>query len=100
MLDADVDRRKVYGKAGAFRQTNYGHEYRTPSNFWIKNDKLRQWIFTQTQDALDFASNHADILMNDKVIGELIQDCINNHEENTADWLCNEFSIEVPIARQ
>jgi hypothetical protein len=31
-------RRKLYGKAGCYRPTDYGAEYRTLSNFWVKDE--------------------------------------------------------------
>lgn len=98
LLDSDTERRTIYGKAGAFRLTDYGHEYRTPSNFWIKSDTLRYWTFKQTIKALQFI-NHAknvDLLENNEEIGNMIQDAINNHDEIKADFLCQEFQIEVP----
>jgi hypothetical protein len=39
--DTDVIRRNLYGKAGACRYKPYGVEYRTLSNFWLKDKNLR-----------------------------------------------------------
>lgn len=42
-------RRMYYGGAGSFRETLYGIEYRTPSNFWIEKaeliEKMYDWTF-------------------------------------------------------
>jgi len=38
MVDRDpmqIERRKVYGKAGEYRMPKHGIEYRVPSNFWL-----------------------------------------------------------------
>jgi hypothetical protein len=43
MLDQSFEskrRRRFYGKAGCFRPTEYGLEYRTPSNFWLLSPAL------------------------------------------------------------
>jgi hypothetical protein len=48
MMDEDQSRRKLYGKAGAFRHTEYGFEYRTLSNFWLSRPELVEWAYTQT----------------------------------------------------
>jgi hypothetical protein len=45
-----VQRRENYGRAGEYRIPNHGIEYRTPSNFWLRNYTL-----------LDFVLNLADI---------------------------------------
>jgi hypothetical protein len=51
---ADQDgapRRQMYGKAGCFRPKTYGAEYRVLSNFWLKTDELKEWVFNTTQHA-------------------------------------------------
>lgn len=44
LIDPDLDRQQLYGKAGAFRYKEYGLEYRTPSNFWTRTKPLVSWI--------------------------------------------------------
>ena len=45
-------RKELYGKAGAFRPTSYGVEYRTLSNFWIKSPEIVSTIYFLTHNAL------------------------------------------------
>ena len=49
--DADVQRRELYGKAGAFRPKVYGLEYRTLSNMWLKTTELKQWAYRASIEA-------------------------------------------------
>jgi hypothetical protein len=47
MVDRDpgaVERRKAYGRAGEFRLPKHGLEYRTLSNFWIKDYRLLSFV--------------------------------------------------------
>lgn len=55
LMDEDTDRRKLYGRAGAMRPTDYGVEYRVLSNFWLKRPEYIDWVFTQTNRAVDKA---------------------------------------------
>lgn len=51
--DFDTKRRKMYGKAGAFRPKSYGLEYRTPSNAWLNyGDAMAGWIFDRAKAAV------------------------------------------------
>jgi hypothetical protein len=45
---ASQDRKRLYGKAGRFRPTAYGVEYRTPSNFWLSSPKMAELIYDLT----------------------------------------------------
>lgn len=50
--DTDIRRRRCYGKAGAFRPKSYGVEYRSPSNWWIWNQKRRKLVFKYAQKCM------------------------------------------------
>lgn len=48
LLDQDkgnIERRKVYGRAGEYRLPRHGLEYRTPSNFWLGSPLYLSFIF-------------------------------------------------------
>jgi len=55
------ERRKLYGKAGAFRPKPYGMEYRSPSNVWLRNTASIQSMFTMAYNAFNRLMNgHQD----------------------------------------
>lgn len=43
-MDPESKRRELYGQAGACRLKPYGVEYRTPSNVWLRDEKLMQMV--------------------------------------------------------
>ena len=47
-----VDRRQLYGKAGAHRNKDYGIEYRVLSNYWLQSPVTVMLMYYLTQDAL------------------------------------------------
>lgn len=95
LIDDDVNRRTLYGQAGSFRPKGYGLEYRTLSNFWVKNAELMDWVWDQVHRAwMDFSENDFEPpeVSEDTLVG-----CINNSVREEADNICREFNIEVPM---
>lgn len=44
-----IERRKLYGRVGEYRLPDYGLEYRTLSNFWLKHPALTTFVFEMTR---------------------------------------------------
>lgn len=63
LIDRDtsnIERRKVYGKAGEFRTPSYGLEYRTLSNFWLQSYQLMSMATGLARQAVIIVANDAD----------------------------------------
>jgi hypothetical protein len=84
------ERRKLYGKPGAFRYKPYGVEYRTLSNFWVFDDSLIRWAYEGTRRALEFVASGNKISQED---GELIQRAINHNCEESYAKLAKAYSL-------
>ena len=54
IIDPDKERRKLYGKAGAFRLTKYGFEYRTLSSYMMSKDSILNLIWDLLMLAINF----------------------------------------------
>lgn len=104
LIDRDagnIERRKVYGKAGEFRLPAHGLEYRTLSNFWLMSYPLMSLAFGLTRLAVQLMSDtkHAEYYeaFTSKVKGENIKKAINNNDAKLA--LKNFTAIE-PLIMQ
>lgn len=53
LKDSDTARRSLYGKAGCFRLTSYGFEYRTLSSYMMSSDELLSFVWDQIIKAID-----------------------------------------------
>lgn len=104
MMDEDQQRRKLYGKAGAYRDTEYGFEYRVISNFWLKRPELTEWAYTQTIRALNHAAkfgkpsskkdNYTDFIERYNLGNDIVK-CINKGNINLSHKLITHFDLDV-----
>ncbi|MEA3296183.1 MAG: hypothetical protein U9Q27_03545 [Patescibacteria group bacterium] len=73
-----IDRRQLYGKAGAHRPKEYGVEYRVLSNFWLKSPELVMLIYNLTKDTVKLVRNDKNKELINKIGKNQIQNIINN----------------------
>lgn len=90
LIDPDDRRRQLYGKAGCFRLTSYGVEYRTLSGYFISSDKLIGYCFDQIGEAIDFINKGNSAEM----VREEVQHCINNNDKEAAKALVSKFNLK------
>lgn len=103
LWDMDDTRRKVYGRAGAFRPKAYGLEYRTLSNAWCRRKSLARTVFKQTKRCFDHwygvkMKTWSDTLLQDRygayaeaVINEGFRDWPDDNPELARDIYLSEF---------
>lgn len=91
--DRDNERRKLYGKAGAFRFKDYGVEYRVLSNFWCGDENNIRKAFKLVQKARDIQKDIKTLV---KACGGpgYIQDTINNSRVLQAKQILNSLGID------
>lgn len=88
VIDPDSKRRSLYGKAGCFRLTSYGFEYRTLSSVMMKDVKTLQFVWEQLMLAIN-AYEEEWYLMNSTEV----QDIINNSDVNAAKQAIEKYSL-------
>ncbi len=94
LMDEDVRRRELYGKAGACRPKDYpGVEYRAVSNFWLKSDELKRWAFDSTQRAHEWLTEHGEEFDYLEAESERIQECINTSNKPLAEQIMRDYGI-------
>lgn len=99
LLDSNTERRKLYGKAGAFRFKFVGNkdpydgvEYRTLSNFWLKTPELIGWVY----EAVDSAVNNFESLL--EIANENEEDivsAINNSDQELAKSIVKKYKLVI-----
>jgi hypothetical protein len=82
--EAAINRRKLYGKAGCYRETHYGVEYRTLSNYWIKDPNLVGLMYLLTEDVLTLIGRKQALGLIKKLGANTITTCINTGDKEMA----------------
>ena len=91
LLDFDTERKKLYGKAGCFRFTAFGIEYRSLSNFWIKTDESLKWAWNTTMKAIELVNSGK--IEEVKELGSYIVEAINTNNKELAQELLNKIEV-------
>lgn len=91
LIDPDKERRKLYGKAGCFRMTSFGIEYRVPSPYYLADEELVKHVFRAIDKAIDLVNEgkeYSDMEQLD------IQTCINIADVEMAHELITKYKLE------
>lgn len=91
VLDTDTRRRKIYGKAGSFRLTDYGCEYRCLSSYMQSTPELLEKVWKGIERIKAELSYPT---VNLKKYQNSIIRCINNSDVELAKRLCEAFNID------
>lgn len=76
----NIERRKLYGRAGEYRLPSHGLEYRTLSNFWLRHYCLMSLVFGMARSAVQIAM-------------ENIMPCTNYKSQNLAEEILKKVKI-------
>lgn len=93
LQEPDNERKKLYGKAGAFRHTPFGVEARSLSNYILTDKKLINWVYDQTVEAINFV-NAGDVHRLEEE-ADIIISAINDKDEDKARYLIDKFNIKM-----
>ena len=93
IIDTDTKRRTLYGKAGCFRHTMFGCEYRTPSGFMLSDQKLTEWAFGQIFEAINYLNEFGIEEINND--GAWIVETINSGNINEAKKIVEKYKINL-----
>lgn len=94
IIDNDTRRRELYGKAGCFRFTSFGVEYRVLSGMLLSNRILLEFATNQIMKAIGYLNlNGISKIQEDK---NLIISCINNGDTDIARELIQKHKIRIP----
>ena len=85
VLEPENERRNIYGKAGAFRETRYGCEYRHLSS-WFQQEQYLDFIFKNSKKAFEYTQKGF-------VADRNIESIINNKDLKTAKEIIKEFNL-------
>jgi hypothetical protein len=91
LMDKGELRKQLYGKAGAFRDKKYGVEYRTLSNFWVFGDPLTNWIWNNTQRAVNAVESRFAV----DEYKDSILNAIDHNDKEAAMHLVKQHNLEV-----
>lgn len=84
LMDDEQERRLLYGKAGCYRPKPYGLEYRTLSNFWLKDPELIEQVYHRTRMAYILGVHYMNDLARDGRLCDYTKSAINTGNRDKA----------------
>lgn len=89
-LEESKKRKKIYGKAGRYRKTKYGVEYRTLSNYWLSNPELVDLVYDLTEKSYNYLFEGKEL---NEEISLKTREIINYDQQEKALELINELDF-------
>jgi hypothetical protein len=89
IMEPDNKRKTMYGKAGAYRLTKYGFEYRSPSNFIFSSPQLMKWAFERVMQAIEKINDTNGTF---EPVTNVVE-YINYNNKKGAEYYVNNFNI-------
>jgi hypothetical protein len=93
LQEPDNERKMLYGKSGAYRDTAFGVEARSISNYVLESKKYIDWVYNSTKKAIDFINKGKLYLINDEA--DIIISAINNKNKDEALYLIDKFKLKL-----
>lgn len=93
-LDKDgsnVQRKALYGRPGSIRETPYGIEYRTLSNFWTTRPELIAFVFDLVKETVSYYHNNPEYMAS--VPYKRVRQCIMSSNKELAFTLFNSSPV-------
>lgn len=88
LKDTDTKRRSLYGKAGCFRLTPYGLEYRVLSSYFLTNKLTLTWVWNGIMKAIRAYNENYPFADPD-----LVQRAINDSNKELAEVLIKKYKL-------
>ena len=92
IMEPENKRKILYGKAGAFRPKPYGVEYRTISNYYLRDEVTTKCIYDNVREGINFL-NRGNEIQND--LAEYVHVAIDSCNKEMATNLINDFKLNV-----
>ena len=94
IVDTDVRRRQLYGKASSFRRSEgIKVEYRTLSNFWTFNTALISWVYDTVAKVVDDVAK--GVVIDDDLYLK-VREAINTNNVELAKELIESYKLIIP----
>jgi hypothetical protein len=90
LLDKDCERRNMYGKAGSYREKDFGVEYRVLSNFWTRSKKMVEWAYEGVEKTVKFVNEGSNLNV---AAQQAIVATINGYDRREAKKICSYYGI-------
>ena len=93
-IDKDLNRRKIYGKAGAYRDKVYGMEYRSLSSEWLRSRELAAWVYNQAMMAV--ARVNEGLKPDEKDKNHVLA-AVNKNNKRSINYLVDKYELKYAV---